>query len=336
MIMPSNGKRKKIICLWLVLIMALALVACGSMRHPHSWNPSRNGELVKVGIINVDPNESSYRAANVADLQERFTTERGYDASFAFSKDNEEQKRMAEAFIDEGVHYLLLAAADTEGWTEVLEKAKEKGVRVILFDRTIDADESLYEASVVSDMLVEGQMAVDWLAEQGLIKYRIIHLQGALGSAAQKGRTEALKEKVDSNFNWKFAIQRSADWNEGKAKEIVAEAIKSGTTFNVIYSENDNMTKGAVEALDEAGITHGPGKDVIIISFDCNKWAMEEVLKQNWNYIGQCNPYQATYIDEIIRTIESGGRLADKTIILNEKSFDAEHITREDIDNYGI
>ncbi|MBQ3797230.1 MAG: substrate-binding domain-containing protein [Butyrivibrio sp.] len=334
--MPSNRKRKKIVCLWLVLIMALALVACGSIKRQHAWNPKRNGELIKVGIVNVNPNESSYRAANVADLQKRFTEERGYDASFAYSMDNEEQKQMAEDMIDGGVYYLLLAAADTEGWTEVLEKAKEKGVRVILFDRTIDADESLYEASVVSDMLVEGQMAVDWLAEQGLIKYRILHLQGALGSAAQKGRTEALKEKVDSSFNWKIAIQRSADWDEGKAKEIVAEAIKSGTTFNVIYSENDNMTRGAVAALDEAGITHGPGKDVIIISFDCNTWAMDEVLRQNWNYIGQCNPYQATYIDEIIKTIESGGRLADKTIILKEKGFDAEHITKDDIDNYGI
>ena len=96
------------------------------------------------------------------------------------------------------------------------------------------------------------------------------------------------------------------------------------------------MAQGAVEALDEAGISHGVGKDVCIIGFDCNKWALEELLAQRWNYDGQCNPFQASYLDEIIKTLESGGRLADKTIILNEKGFDATTITEEDIIRYGI
>ena len=334
--MPSKGKLKRIISLWLVLILALAFVACGGIRRRNVWSSKRNGENIKVAIINLDPSESGYRAANDKDLRERFISEKGYDASFAYSMDNEEQKKMAEEFIDAGIHYLLLSAADTEGWDDVLNRAKEKDVKVILFDRTIDSDDSLYEASVVSDMLAEGQMAVEWLAEQQLTKYKILHIQGARGSAAQRGRTKALDNLVESNFDWKYAVQKPGNWDEGKAKEIVEEAIKSGITFNVIYSENDNMTRGAVEALDEAGITHGPGKDVIIISFDCNIWAMEEVLRQNWNYNGQCNPYHASYLDEIIKTLESGGRLAEKTIILREKGFDSENITKEDIENYGI
>ena len=144
--------------------------------------------LIKVGIINNDPNESGYRTANVNDLKATFTKENGFDASFTYSLKNEEQINAAQKFIQDEVDYLLLSAADTAGWDSVLKDAQAAGVRVILFDRTIDADESLYDASIVSDMDKEGEQAVDWLKSQDLKAYDIIHLQGVMGSAAQKGR----------------------------------------------------------------------------------------------------------------------------------------------------
>ena len=250
--------------------------------------------------------------------------------------DNGTQIEMARAFIEDGVEYLLIAAADTAGWNSLLNEAKYTGVKVILFDRMIDEDESLYEASVVSDMLMEGQLAVEYLESLQLKKYKIIHLQGTLGSSAQKGRSYAIEDKVHSEFNWRIMRQETANWDREQAKAIVLDALAKGTTFNVVYSENDDMTKGAVEALDEYGISHGPDGSVAIISFDCNKWAMEELMKRSWNYDGQCNPYQASYLDEIIKTIESGGRLANKTIIIKEKGFSTETIKASDIKDFGI
>ena len=270
-----------------------------------------SGELIKVGIINNDPNESGYRTANDADMKAMFTEENGYEASFAYSLKNDEQITAAQKFIQDGVDYLLLSAADTAGWDTVLMDAQAAGTRVILFDRTIDADESLYEASIVSDMDAEGQTAVDWLAGQGLDEYNIIHIQGVMGSAAQQGRTGALNAMVEANDNWNLVTQQTAEWNAEKAQQIVQSVIDSGEEFNVIYAENDDMAKGAVAALDKANISHGVDGDVIII-------------------------YQASYIDEVIKTIESGGTIEEKVIIMEEKGFDAETITQEDIDKYGI
>ena len=125
-----------------------------------------SGELIKVGIINNDPNESGYRTANDKDLKAMFTEENGYEASFAYSLKNDEQITAAQKFIQDGVDYLLLSAADTAGWDSVLQDAQDAGIRVILFDRTIDADESLYEASIVSDMDKEGETEVSWLKDQ--------------------------------------------------------------------------------------------------------------------------------------------------------------------------
>lgn len=295
-----------------------------------------DGELIKVGIINNDPNESGYRTANDADLKKMFTKENGYDASFAYSLKNDEQITAAQKFIQDEVDFLLLSAADTSGWDSVLQDANDAGIGVILFDRTIDASEDLYLASIVSDMDKEGETAVNWLAGQGLDSYNIIHIQGVMGSAAQQGRTGALDAKVAAEDSWTLVTQQTAEWNSEKAQQIVQSVIDSGTEFNVIYAENDDMAKGAVAALDKANISHGVGKDVIVMGFDCNKWALQELLAGNWNYDGQCNPFQATYIDKVIKQVMSGEELTEKTIIMDEKGFDAEEITEDDVNTYGI
>ena len=330
--------KRKVLAAILALTMVFGLAACGSKgaSSDEGSSDSGSGDLIKVGIINNDPNESGYRTANDKDMKEMFTKENGYDASFAYSLKNDEQITAAQKFIQDGVDYLLLSAADTAGWDSVLKDAQDAGIRVILFDRTIDADDSLYEASIVSDMDKEGETAVNWLADQGLDEYNIIHIQGVMGSAAQQGRTGALDKKAKSDDKWNIVTQQTAEWNAEKAQQIVQSEIDKGTKFNVIYAENDDMAKGAVAALDKANISHGVGKDVIVMGFDCNSWALEELLNQNWNYDGQCNPYQASTIDGIIKKLEAGEKLEDKVVIMEEKGFDATTITQEDIDKYGI
>jgi simple sugar transport system substrate-binding protein len=337
--LTSGGKvmMKRVLAVLMASVMTLSLAACGSTAPASSGSaPASSGGKIKVGIINNDPNESGYRTANDADLKAKFTDANGYDASFAYSLKNDEQIQAAQNFIQDEVDYLLLSAADTAGWDSVLKDAQDAGVKVILFDRTIDADPSLYEASIVSDMAKEGQTAVDWLAGQNLSEYNVIHIQGVMGSAAQQGRSGALDTKVAAESNWNIVVQQTAEWNAEKAQQIVQSVIDAGTPFNVIYAENDDMAKGAVAALDAAGISHGVGKDVVVMGFDCNKWALEELLAQNWNYDGQCNPFQASYIDDIIKKLEKGETLSQKTIIMDEKGFDASTITQDDVDNYGI
>lgn len=134
----------------------------------------------------------------------------------------------------------------------------------------------------------------------------------------------------------KCVTQQTATWDEATAKQIVESVINSGEKFNVIYAENDGMAKGAVAALDEAGITHGKNGDVVIMGFDCNKWALREVLAGNWNYDGQCSPFQAKKIHEMIQTLQSGGKLSQKVVINEERFFDCNTITQADIDTYGI
>ena len=322
---------KKMLSIMLALILCLGLTAA-----VHADDP------IKVGIINLDPAESGYREANVNDLKNVFTAENGYDAKFVTAPTADKQLEAANTFITEGVDYILVSAAETTGWDETLEAAKEAGIGVFLFDRMIDCSPDLYTAAVVSDMRNEGVTAVAWLESLGLDEYNVLHIQGQLGSAAQIGRSEPLQEKCEATENWTIVREGTGgdSWDPNEAQKIAQAAIDAGEDFNIVYAENDGMAGGVVAALDKAGITHGVNGDVIVMGFDCNKWALRELLAGNWNYDGQCSPFQAAVIDGMIKTLEDGGEIEGlndlNQIISEEKGFDARTITQEDIDTYGL
>ena len=317
----------------LALVIALVMVLCAA---------SALADGIKVGIINLDPAESGYRQANVKDMTNTFTAENGYEATFVTAPTADKQLDAARGFITDGVKYILVSAAETTGWDEVLQEAKDNGIGVFLFDRLIECDPSLYTAAVVSDMRKEGETAVAWLDSLGLEEYNILHIMGQMGSAAQIGRSGALEEKAAADDKWTIVADGTGgdSWDPEEARKIAEAAINDGKSFNIVYAENDGMAGGVVEALDAAGITHGVDGDVIIMGFDCNKWALRKLLAGEWNYDGQCSPFQAKLIDEMIKKLEAGEAIEGlnelNQIINNEVGFDAKTITQEDIDTYGL
>ncbi len=319
---------KKLVTIVAALMCVTCLFAAPKAK---KTKKSKGADQIKIGIINNPPSESGYRAANVKDFESVFTADKGYDVKTFYSLKNDEQLNAASQFITDGVDYILLSAAATDGWDSVLKNAKKAGIKVFLFDRMLNASPDLYEAAVVSDMPQEGDTAVAWLKAQKLKEYKVIHIQGAMGSDAQIGRTAALDKEFAAG-TMKKVVQQTATWDEAEAKKIVEAVINSKEDFNVIYAENDGMAKGAVAALDEAGITHGVKGKVIVMGFDCNKWALRELKAGNWNYDGQCSPFQAAVIEQMIKT----GKVASKKVISEEKGFDAKTITADDIEKYGL
>ena len=320
---------KKLVTVAVALLAAASIfIGCNKKEAPAAEEKS---SAIKIGIINNPPSESGYRAANVKDMETVFSKDKGYEVKSFYSLKNDEQLNAASQFITDGVDYILLSAAATDGWDAVLKNAKKAGIKVFLFDRMINTSTDLYESAVVSDMANQGDTAVAWLKAQNLPEYNVIHIQGAMGSDAQIGRTAALDAEFKAG-TMKKVVQQTATWDEAEAKKIVESVINSGEKFNVIYAENDGMAKGAVAALDEAGITHGVNGDVVVMGFDCNKWALRELLAGNWNYDGQCSPFQAAVIENMIKT----GNVPSKKVISEEKGFDAKKLTQADIDTYGL
>ncbi len=314
----------------LLLALSLLLSAAAALADP-----------IKVGLVSSSPSDSAHFEAGANDFGQTFTPENGFEYTALFTSDNAEQQDAARSLIAQGVQYLLISAVQSGGWDAVLAEARDAGVRVILFGRMIDCDPDLYAAAVVSDFARQGEIAVDWLQYSGLDEFNVIHIQGALGSTIQLGRSAALDHQFEAGAMTRVA-QQSASWDEAEAKAFVESVIQSGKKFNVIYAESDIMARGAVAALDKAGITHGVNGDVVIVSFDSSAFALRELLAGNWNYDGQSNPYQAMIISFMIQAMEAGedpsvfGLNEQKQLISDEAGFDAGNISEDVVDAFGL
>ncbi len=291
------------------------------------------GGLIKVGIVNLPPEESGYRQANVEDMNAVFSKANGYDAKQTNTGDNSEQIAAAQGYIRDGVDYLLISAANASGWDNVLKQAKAAGVTVFLFDRLIQTDASNFQAALVSDMATEGNTAMDWVLSQKLPKVNLILIRGQLGSAAELGRSAAVLKARDAGKISIVADGTGGDsWSLEEARKVVEAAIAANKDFNVIYAENDGMAQGAVQALDAAGITHGKGGKVKILGFDFNRFALRNVQAGYWDCDIQCSPRQA---GEISRWIKSG-KLPSGIVYQKEIYADTATITDDIITNLGL
>jgi simple sugar transport system substrate-binding protein len=171
--------------------------------------------------------------------------------------------------------------------------------------------------------------------------YNIIHIQGQIGSAAQIGRSGPLDEAIRANANWNLVRRGTGGdtWSPDEAKKIVEAAIAAKEKFNIIYAENDGMAEGAMKALQAAGITYGVNGKVKIMGFDFNKFALRYVMAGDWNYDGQCSPFQAEIIHGYIQKLQAGQSLglSNKKVINKESYFaNPPGLTQADIDKYGI
>jgi simple sugar transport system substrate-binding protein len=318
------------------LILVLALAVTGFMVAGPNGEPAGEG-LIKVGIVNLPPEESGYRQANVEDMNNVFSEANGYDAKQVNTGDNSEQIAAAQGYIRDGVDYLLISAANASGWDNVLKSAKDAGVTVFLFDRLIDTAVSNYHAALVSDMASQGNNAVGWLLDQGLSEYNVILIRGQLGSAAELGRSAAVLNAQKQGKLTVVADGTGGDsWSLEEARKVVEAAITAGKDFNVIYAQNDGMAQGAVQALDAAGITHGKDGKVIIMGFDFNRFALRNVQAGYWNFDQQSSPRQAAEISSWIIAREAGESIPSGIVYIDEIGVSTDSVTDKIIAEQGI
>ena len=266
--------------------------------------------LIKVGFAQVG-HESDWRTASTKSCQDVFSEANGYDLSFV-DCDNDEaaQKEAVRSFIEQGVDYIIIDPIIATGWDTVLTECDDAGIPVIVIDRTID-DSDKYVSWVGSDFLTEGKAAGEWLKayaeKQGITEINALIIQGTIGSSAQIERTDGFNE-IAEREGWTVLDQQTGDFTEAGGQEVMESFCKSYEgKFNVVVCENDNEAFGAMTAMDNAGVSYGPGNDVILISYDACTAGLEKVKAGGITADFECNPLAAPTVAGVIDTLEAGG-----------------------------
>ena len=316
----------------LCMILLCLLTAC--VPAPIAATVAPYEDSIVVGFSQVGA-ESDWRNANTRSMQQALSTENGFRLIIDDAQQKQERQITAiRNFIHQGVDYIILAPTTEQGWDTVLGEAKAADIPVIIVDRMIEVtDDSLFTCWIGSDFRKEGSIAVQWLHDHFAGKpLRIVHLQGNIGSSAQLGRTASLDEGLAAHPEWTLATRDSGDFTQAKGQELIEALLTSGTTFDVIYAENDNMAYGAIDALKSAGLQ--PGRDVTIVSFDANRTALEMVMNGEISFDVECNPLHGPRVQAVIAQLEAG-QTPPKFTFVEESSFDASRVTQELIDSRG-
>lgn len=292
-------------------------------------------DLIVVGVSQLG-SESGWRSANTESLQRTFTQSNGYFLIFNNARQKQEnQIKAIRSFISQRVDYIVFSPVVQSGWETVLQEAKQAGIPVIVMDRSVNvADQSLYTTYVGTDSVEEGRKAGRWL-ENELAKQRraaedinIVVIKGTEGASAQIGRTRGFSTIAIEHENWHILEQKCGDFTVYKGKEVMKELLGRYDDIDVVVSQNDDMTVGAIEAIEESGRTVGVEGEIMIISFDAVGSALEMVAEGTVNVDIECNPNQGESISEVIQKLESGQEV-EKKYYVEEDVFTIENVTQE-------
>ncbi len=299
----------------IILLAALAAVGCGGINQ-NQTNTSAEKAKTVIGFSQLGA-ESDWRIANTESIKSTFTEDNGYTLIYDEARQKQEnQIKAIRNFILQDVDYIVLEPVTETGWDTVLKEAKAANIPVIVADRMIDVeDESLYAAWIGSDFYKEGKRAGEWLEEylkennKDGEDINIVTLQGTIGSTAQIGRTNGFGEIAESHPNWHILDKKPGDFTQAKGREVMEEYIKAYPDIDVVVSENDNMSFGAIQAIKEAGKTCGADGDITIISFDGLNAALKKMAEGDINVCIECNPLHGPGVKSIIEKLEKKQRL---------------------------
>lgn len=329
----KNKKKgcKKLLLASILFVGLLILGACGKqfVIENEAEIEQNTDDLIIVGVSQVG-SESMWRTANTNSIQATFTREKGYMLLFDNARQKQEnQIKAIRSFISQQVDYIVFSPIKETGWETVLQEAKEAGIPVILMDRSLKVeDDSLYTCWIGSDFMEEGRKAGEWLEntlensplseENGTVNIVVLH--GTEGSSSEAGRTDGFMEIAKNHKDWNIMAQVNGEYTTAKGREAMLKVLEQYGKVDVLVSQNDDMTLGALEALTQYKEKTGKEIDPIIVSFDATIRALRLVQLGSIDVEIECNPEQGKIIEQVIQAMEQG-ETVEKEYFVEEKVF---------------
>ncbi len=220
--------------------------------------------------------------------------------------------------IQQGVDVIALVPVVENGWDHVLAEAKQAHIPVIIVDRRVSADPSLYATHIGSDMDLEGQRAaaeMNKLLPQG---GAILELSGYPDSLAATGRAHGFRQALNANI--KIVDSQTGNFTRADA-ELVMETFlkkyKAGTDFQGLFFHSDEMGVGAIDAMKAAGVKPGALK---IVSIDGARSGFQAMVDGWVQADVEYNPLLGPQVFELALKLMSG-QPVEKQVLTNETVY---------------
>lgn len=248
-------------------------------------------DTYKVGFAQTESN-NPWRIAQTESMQAE-AKKLGYQLVYTDAAGSA-AKQVADvnSMIAQGVDLIFLAPREEKPLIPAVMAAKRAGIPVILLDRNVD--QSLAKAGtdyvtfIGSDFIDEGKRIAEWLVKAKPDGAKIIELEGTTGSSPANDRKKGFDEALAGKAGFEILASQSGDFARDKGRQVAEALLQAHPDANVIYAHNDEMAMGAIAALEAAGKV--PGKDVLVLSIDGGKEAVQAVVDGKIAAVVECNP----------------------------------------------
>jgi len=258
--MNKKIKISPLLLLLLASVLLLFLMAgCGNTNEDH-----------KIGIFMPTKNEP--RWTQDSDSLMRQLQAKGYQVEIKNAEGNvAEQINQIDSMIDEGCDILVIAAIDGSALKDVLQKAADKKIKVISYDRLI-MDSPNVDYYVTFDNFEVGRLQGENIETVLDLKnsagpFYIEIFAGALTDNNAfffyNGAMSVLKQYIDSGKlivrSGQIDIKDTTiiEWLGSNAKirmtQLLNDYYKDGAALHAVLSPNDGLAMGIIESLREFG-----------------------------------------------------------------------------------
>ncbi|MDP9311711.1 MAG: ABC transporter substrate-binding protein [Chloroflexota bacterium] len=284
----------------------------------------------KVGFAQVESN-GAWRIAQSESMKAE-AAKRGYELIYTDATGSEaKQIADVDTMIAQKVDAIFLAPKSEKPLAQAVLKAKAAGIPVFLLDRNVDQSLAKpgqdYVAFMGSDFVEEGKRAAEWLIKATGGNAKIIQLEGTVGSSPAIDRKKGFDDAIKSQPGMQLlASDPSGDFDRDKGRQAMETLLQAHPDVTAVYAHNDEMAIGAIAALEQAGKV--PGKDVIIVSIDGTRDALQAIIDGKLGATVECNPRFGPAAFDALERYAKGEQLPAK-LINPDKFFDSSNAATE-------
>lgn len=310
---------KKLLALLLVLTMVFTIVGCSKEEEKTETKTGAAEEAVEekeMDELKVGFAQSGNPNPWMVALTESMEKEAGLrGVKYVYTDANDDMATHVsniEDMLAQGLDYLVIAPMENTGLESVLESAEEMGVPVILTGRTTTGT---YVTTVYSDQAWEGERcaeAVGGFKEDA----KVVELRGIEGTSSVEGRAAGFRKVMEEQFpGMEIIAEQTANFSRTEGMDAMANIIeaKGGENIDAVFAHNDEMGIGAIQAIKDAGLV--PGKDIVVISIDGQKEALDAIVAGEMLCSVQCSPMMAPTVFDVIDALIEGGTVGKETIV---------------------
>ena len=160
--------------------------------------------------------------------------------------DNVLQNKQVNQFIDEGVDLLIVSPNQLSAISKAVERAYDKGIPVILYDRKTNSDK--YTAFIGCDNYTIGKSMGTFIAQQLQGKGRIVEISGLEGSSPALERHRGFMDAIKPYSGLQVVASEGGNWKEEGGIQAMKRILKQTQDFDYVFAHNDRLAWGAYVA----------------------------------------------------------------------------------------